>query len=117
MYITVFHNLGKRKPLLIVHGWPGSIFEFHKLIPMLTNPSKYGGRDEDALEIVAPSIPGYGFSEAAHKPGIMKFACFCVITFMHLDICLYNLQCYKIIPLHILFFNPNTCTYFEILSI
>ena len=57
------------KPLLIVHGWPGSVWEFHKLIPMLTDPALYGGKDEDAFEVIAPSIPGYGFSEAPHRTG------------------------------------------------
>ena len=57
------------KPLLIVHGWPGSVWEFYKIIPMLTDPAAYGGRDEDAFEVTAPSIPGYGFSEAPHRTG------------------------------------------------
>ena len=57
------------KPLMIVHGWPGSVWEFYKMIPMLTDPASYGGRDEDAFEVIAPSIPGYGFSEAPHRTG------------------------------------------------
>ena len=57
------------KPLLIVHGWPGSVWEFYKIIPMLTDPAASGGRDEDAFEVIAPSIPGYGFSEAPHRTG------------------------------------------------
>ena len=60
------------KPLLIVHGWPGSIWEFYKMIPMLTDPAAYGGRDEDAFEVIAPSIPGYGFSEAPHRQGSLQ---------------------------------------------
>ena len=40
------------------------------MIPMLTDPAAYGGRDEDAFEVIAPSIPGYGFSEAPHRTGI-----------------------------------------------
>ena len=47
-------------PLLITHGWPGSIVEFHKVIEPLTNPPS--GRAEDAFHVVCPSLPGYGFS-------------------------------------------------------
>jgi pimeloyl-ACP methyl ester carboxylesterase len=57
------------KPLLLTHGWPSSVFEFHKLIPMLTQPEKFGGRADQAFHVVAPSIPGYGFSSAPTKLG------------------------------------------------
>jgi pimeloyl-ACP methyl ester carboxylesterase len=49
-------------PLLITHGWPGSIFEMLGVIGPLTDPTAYGGRDEDAFDVVVPSMPGYGFS-------------------------------------------------------
>lgn len=49
-------------PLLITHGWPGSIVEFHKVIAPLTDPTAHGGRAEDAFHVVCPSLPGYGFS-------------------------------------------------------
>lgn len=49
-------------PLILTHGWPGSIFEFVKAIGPLTDPTAYGGRAEDAFDVVIPSIPGYGFS-------------------------------------------------------
>jgi pimeloyl-ACP methyl ester carboxylesterase len=49
-------------PLIITHGWPGSIVEFHKVIEPLTNPTAHGGRPEDALHVVCPSLPGFGFS-------------------------------------------------------
>ncbi len=49
-------------PLIITHGWPGSIFELLKVIGPLTNPTAYGGRAEDAFDLVLPSMPGYGFS-------------------------------------------------------
>jgi len=49
-------------PLLMTHGWPGSIFEFLKLIGPLSDPTAFGGRAEDAFDLVIPSIPGYGFS-------------------------------------------------------
>jgi pimeloyl-ACP methyl ester carboxylesterase len=49
-------------PLVITHGWPGSVVEFHKVIEPLTNPTAHGGRAEDAFHVVCPSLPGYGFS-------------------------------------------------------
>jgi pimeloyl-ACP methyl ester carboxylesterase len=49
-------------PLLITHGWPGSIVEFHKVIEPLTNPTAHGGDAADAFHVVAPSLPGFGFS-------------------------------------------------------
>lgn len=50
-------------PLLITHGWPGSILEMTKLIGPLTNPTAFGGKAEDAFDVIIPSMPGYGFSE------------------------------------------------------
>ena len=49
-------------PLIITHGWPGSVFELLKVIGPLTDPTAYGGRAEDAFDVVIPSMPGYGFS-------------------------------------------------------
>ena len=57
------------RPLLILHGWPGSFFEFHKVIPMLTHPDRHGGTPESSFHVVAPSLPGYGFSPAPRAPG------------------------------------------------
>jgi pimeloyl-ACP methyl ester carboxylesterase len=56
-------------PLLITHGWPGSSAEFTKIIGPLTNPVAHGGRAEDAFHVVAPSIPGYGFSDKPRERG------------------------------------------------
>ncbi len=50
-------------PLLLTHGWPDSFYRFHKVIPMLTNPASYGGKPEDAFDVIVPSVPGFGFSE------------------------------------------------------
>ncbi|MBD1899456.1 epoxide hydrolase [Trichocoleus sp. DQ-A3] len=50
-------------PLIVTHGWPGSVFEQLKIIGPLTDPTAYGGRTEDSFDVVIPSIPGYGFSE------------------------------------------------------
>jgi pimeloyl-ACP methyl ester carboxylesterase len=49
-------------PLLMTHGWPGSIIELLKVIEPLTNPTAHGGRAEDAFHLVLPTLPGYGFS-------------------------------------------------------
>jgi len=49
-------------PLIITHGWPGSVAEFHKVIEPLTNPTAHGGRAKDAFHVVCPSLPGFGFS-------------------------------------------------------
>ncbi|MFC3157411.1 alpha/beta fold hydrolase [Chryseobacterium arachidis] len=56
-------------PLIITHGWPGSVFEMIKAIDPLTNPTKYGGKAEDAFDVVIPSMPGYGFSEKPVQTG------------------------------------------------
>lgn len=56
-------------PLILTHGWPGSVFLFHKIIAPLTDPTAHGGRAEDAFHVVCPSIPGYGWSEAPREPG------------------------------------------------
>ena len=57
-------------PLIITHGWPGSISEFVKIIGPLTDPVSHGGEARDAFHVVCPSIPGYGFSDAPRKPGM-----------------------------------------------
>jgi len=53
-------------PLILLHGWPGSVREFYEMIPLLTNPSN----DNIAFEVIVPSLPGYGFSEGASKQGL-----------------------------------------------
>ena len=55
-------------PLLISHGWPGSIAEFSKIIEPLTNPEKFGGNSNDSFDVIAPSLPGFGFSSAPKRP-------------------------------------------------
>ena len=56
-------------PIIITHGWPGSVFEQIKLIGPLTDPTKYGGSAEDAFDVVIPSIPGFGFSDRPTEAG------------------------------------------------
>src|SRR5215218_10899561 len=49
-------------PLIMTHGWPGSVFELLETVGPLTDPTAHGGRAEDAFDLVLPSLPGYGFS-------------------------------------------------------
>jgi pimeloyl-ACP methyl ester carboxylesterase len=56
------------RPLLLSHGWPGSVLEFMKLIPLLTDPAAFGGDARDAFTVVVPSLPGYTLSFAEHQP-------------------------------------------------
>jgi microsomal epoxide hydrolase len=53
-------------PLLLMHGWPGSVFEFIEIIPRLTDPARFGGDPRDAFTVIAPSLPGFGLS---FRPG------------------------------------------------
>ena len=55
-------------PLLLAHGWPGSVFEFLELIPRLADPARFGGDPGDAFTVVAPSLPGFGLSFAPGQP-------------------------------------------------
>ena len=57
------------RPLVLTHGWPGSVVEFFDLIPMLTDPTSHGGTAEQAFHLVVPSLPGYGFSGKPTAPG------------------------------------------------
>ncbi|HVK49109.1 MAG TPA: epoxide hydrolase [Pseudobacter sp.] len=68
-FIHVRSNHPNALPLIITHGWPGSIFELYKTIDPLTNPTAYGGKASDAFDVVIPSMPGYGFSALPTEPG------------------------------------------------
>ena len=56
-------------PLILTHGWPGSIIELLKVIDPLTNPTAHGGSASDAFHVVIPSMPGYGYSDKPRSPG------------------------------------------------
>jgi microsomal epoxide hydrolase len=56
-------------PLMIVHGWPGSVAEFSKIVGPLTDPVAHGGDIADSYHVIAPSLPGFGFSERPNEPG------------------------------------------------
>ena len=57
-------------PLLITHGWPGSVAEFERIIGPLADPAAHGGDAADAFDVVCPSIPGFGFSDHPREPGM-----------------------------------------------
>ncbi|NIO43834.1 MAG: alpha/beta fold hydrolase [Burkholderiales bacterium] len=72
--VHFIHEEGKGPspmPLLISHGWPGSVYEFHKILPMLTDPASHGADPTDSFTVIAPSLPGYTFS---FNPGQQRFA-------------------------------------------
>ncbi len=58
------------RPLMLIHGWPGSFYEFQQIIPLLTDPVANGGGPADAFSVVVPSLPGYGFSDDPRQPGM-----------------------------------------------
>ena len=69
-FVHVRSKYPKPLPLVITHGWPGSFVEMVKLIPLLTDPAAHGGREEDAFDVVVPSLPGYGFSDRSKERGM-----------------------------------------------
>lgn len=69
--IHFIHEKGsgsKPIPLLISHGWPGTIVEFLHIIEKLAHPERFGGKEEDAFDVIAPSLPGFGFSGRPSRP-------------------------------------------------
>ena len=68
-FVHARSNVPGALPLVITHGWPGSVFEFYKIIGPLVDPVAHGGNERDAFHVVCPSIPGYGFSGPTHEPG------------------------------------------------
>ena len=68
-FIHVKSREANALPLVMSHGWPGSIVEFHKVIGPLSDPVAHGGRAEDAFDVVCPSLPGYGFSDKPTTTG------------------------------------------------
>lgn len=68
-FIHVKSPVATATPLVMTHGWPGSVVEFQKVIAPLSDPVAHGGRAEDAFHVVCPSLPGYGFSEKPSATG------------------------------------------------
>src|SRR5580704_9032814 len=70
--IHFIHERGKGPnpfPILLTHGYPDSFYRFAKIIPMLTDPASFGGKAEDAFDVVVPDLPGYGFSDRPPRVG------------------------------------------------
>ncbi|XP_015599931.1 juvenile hormone epoxide hydrolase 2 [Cephus cinctus] len=68
LHVKPKNHKGKRVlPLLIQHGWPGSVVEFYKILPLLTTPRE---EQDFVFEVIAPSLPGFGFSSSAVRPGL-----------------------------------------------
>lgn len=71
--IHFIHERGKGKnpmPLLLIHGWPDSFYRMVKLIPLLTDPARFGGDPDDSFDVIVPSLPGFGFSDKPANPGM-----------------------------------------------
>ena len=68
-FIHVRSKHPEARPLIITHGWPGSVVEFHKVIEPLTDPTAHGGSAADAFHVVCPSLPGFGFSAKPTETG------------------------------------------------
>ena len=71
--VHFIHERGKGPnpmPLVITHGWPSSFFEMYKIIPLLADPASHGGDAADAFDVVAPSLPGFGFSDRPTQRGM-----------------------------------------------
>lgn len=72
--IHFIHERGKGPnplPILLTHGWPDSFYRMHKLIPLLTDPERYGGDPADAFDVIVPSLPGSGFSDRPRQGATM----------------------------------------------
>lgn len=67
-YVHVVGEAEGRRPLLLSHGWPGSHYEFWGVIEKLAYPTRFGGKAEDAFDLVIPSLPGFGFSSKPARP-------------------------------------------------
>lgn len=71
--IHFIHAKGKGTnpmPLILTHGWPDSFYRMVKVIPLLTDPARFGGDPADAFDVVVPSVPGYGFSDRSSERGM-----------------------------------------------
>ena len=66
-FLHVVGEAGGKRPLLLVHGWPGSVFEFWQVVDKLAFPSSHGGQAGDAFDLVVPSLPGFGYSGRPHS--------------------------------------------------
>ena len=67
-FLHVVGEAGGKRPLIVTHGWPGSHYEFWGAVETLAFPSRFGGKVEDAFDVVVPSLPGFGFSSKPTRP-------------------------------------------------
>jgi len=67
-FVHIVGEAGGKRPLLLTHGWPGSVYEFWDVIGPLAFPSQHGGDAKDAFDLIIPSLPGYGFSGKPEAP-------------------------------------------------
>jgi microsomal epoxide hydrolase len=70
--IHFIHERGKGPnplPIILTHGWPDSFVRYLKVVPLLTDPARYGGDPADSFDVIVPSLPGYGFSDPPHSRG------------------------------------------------
>ena len=68
-FLHIKSKHAEARPLLMTHGWPGSIIEFQKVISPLTDPVSHGGQAAEAFHLILPSLPGFGYSEKPSQPG------------------------------------------------
>ena len=71
--IHFFHIKGKGKnpiPIILTHGWPDSFIRYQKIIPILTDPTRFGRNSNDSFDVVIPSVPGFGFSTLPDSKGV-----------------------------------------------
>jgi microsomal epoxide hydrolase len=74
--IHFFHERGKGPnplPIILTHGWPDSFTRYQKIIPLLTDPARYGGDMKDSFDVIVPSLPGFGFSGHPDSGGVNNF--------------------------------------------
>jgi pimeloyl-ACP methyl ester carboxylesterase len=73
-------------PLLLLHGWPGSFAEMYKVAPLLADPGAHGGDPRDAFDVIVPSLPGHGLSDAVLQPGFGADECSDVMRALMTDV-------------------------------
>ncbi|MBX3456114.1 epoxide hydrolase [Ferrovibrio sp.] len=67
-YLVAHGKSAAPRPLLLLHGWPGAVYEFIEMLERLTDPARFGGNAADACTVICPSLPGYGYSTPLHAP-------------------------------------------------
>lgn len=70
------HEKGKGKnpiPVVLLHGWPSSFLQMQKIMPMLTDPARFGGKADESFDVIVPSLPGYGFSDRPTAKGMTVY--------------------------------------------